>query len=160
MRQWPQIQTLLWCKLNNFSSRTIDWMCRAQTRSACRYYDARLSCLFPRGCPTAKLPHHHGSCRTTFRRKSPMKRPRAIIGLAYFRQKFVSGPRLLTNRASECPLLGVKRKSISGGWMSACSHKRKFVMSANGASYRKVGVSNTRWQKSPCPAICSGKSRA
>ncbi len=24
----------------------------------------------------------------------------------------------------ECPLLGVKRKSISGGWMSACSQER------------------------------------
>ena len=27
--------------------------------------------------------------------------------------------------ASECPLLGVKRKSNSGGWMSACSQNRK-----------------------------------
>ena len=27
-----------------------------------------------------------------------------------------------------CPILGVKRASISGDWMSACSHKRKFVV--------------------------------
>ncbi len=26
--------------------------------------------------------------------------------------------------ASECPLLGAKQKSISGGWMSACSQER------------------------------------
>ncbi len=30
--------------------------------------------------------------------------------------------------ATECPKLGDKRKSISGGWMSACSHKRKSVL--------------------------------
>ena len=30
-------------------------------------------------------------------------------------------------RASECPLLGVKRKSNSGSWMSAFSQKRKFA---------------------------------
>ncbi len=29
--------------------------------------------------------------------------------------------------ASECPLLGVRRKSISGDWMSACSHNRTSV---------------------------------
>ena len=28
--------------------------------------------------------------------------------------------------ASECPELGVKRKSISGDWMSACSQEQKF----------------------------------
>ncbi len=28
--------------------------------------------------------------------------------------------------ASECPELGVEQKSISDGWMSACSHKRTF----------------------------------
>ena len=30
-------------------------------------------------------------------------------------------------RASECPLLGAKQTSISGGWRSAFSHKRSFV---------------------------------
>ncbi len=29
--------------------------------------------------------------------------------------------------ALECPVLGPKRKSISGDWRSACSHKRSFV---------------------------------
>ncbi len=29
--------------------------------------------------------------------------------------------------ASECPLLGLKRTSISGGWRSAYSQKRKFA---------------------------------
>ena len=37
-------------------------------------------------------------------------------------------------------------------------HNRKFVMPAKEAIYRKIGVSRTIWQKSPCPAICSGKS--
>ena len=32
-------------------------------------------------------------------------------------------------------------------------------MSANGASYRKVGVSNARWQKSPCPKRKPGKRK-
>ncbi len=42
--------------------------------------------------------------------------------------------------------------------MSGFSHKRKSAMPAKEAIYRKVGVSHTRWQKSPCLAICSGKS--
>ena len=29
--------------------------------------------------------------------------------------------------ASECPVLGVERKSISGGWTSVCSHKQKLA---------------------------------
>ncbi len=38
------------------------------------------------------------------------------------------------NRISltECPKLGVKRKSISGDWMSACSQKETFVAFLDG----------------------------
>ncbi len=42
--------------------------------------------------------------------------------------------------ASECPLLGAKRKSISGDWMSVHSQYR------------------SNWPKSPCPGTCFGKS--
>ncbi len=57
--------------------------------------------------------------------------------------------------ASECPLFGVKRKSISGDWMSACSHKRKFAMPAEEAV---VATPRSRWRKSLCPGTCFGKS--
>jgi len=37
-----------------------------------------------------------------------------------------------------CPLLGAKRKSISGDWMSAFSHKRKFGVSSEAAIFDPV----------------------
>ncbi len=43
-----------------------------------------------------------------------------------------------------CPLLGAKRKSNSGDWMSAYSHKRKFVV----IDRRHFVIANSR----PIPA--------
>ncbi len=48
--------------------------------------------------------------------------------------------------ASECPVLGVKQTSYSGGCMSPCSHKRKFVV----LTRRRFVIANSRpipWQR-------------
>ncbi len=57
----------------------------------------------------------------TPRRKSLTKRPWPIIDTENSQQKFVSGPRSLTDMGLECRLLGDKRTSNSGDWMSAFS---------------------------------------
>ncbi len=56
-----------------------------------------------------------------------MKHPRPIIDPENFQQEFAPGPRSLTDMGLECRLLGDKRTSNSGGWMSACSQEEKLA---------------------------------
>ena len=52
-------------------------------------------------------------------------------------------------RGSRCLLSGVKRKSIMGGWMSACSHKRKFGLDCRSRGTDSVSLLDGHSDQAP-----------